>query len=454
MSQSLVRVSVLADRRRVDVCLPAEVPVIQILPDLVRGLAAGSSQGGMPRLVTVEGALLDPEQGLRVQGVSDGEMLTLARDSEHVPRRVHDDLVEAVHERSRSNFRSWTHQSSRIAAQAVACVAGLFGAGLLATAAVNELTVVVALVSAVMAGLLATGLSRVVQDGIEHVGVAWLASLYWGVAGGHIADHLGFGEQRLVAAAACAGTMGVLCLVLSRTHWPLLAAPVIVALSLVLAQTVASLLLVSAWKVLLAGVVAGVLLARLLPGVVVELTVVRGQEVSARDRGRAPRRAQSPGVRRRVTRAAPPGVDLPALDRDLRVAHSTVLALGVSGSVLMVALVPAVVRSGLPATGLLVALCVLRLLRLRRVRPLDHVVAGLVGCAATAGVGVISVLVARPEWVPLVTVSCVALLLVASSGGRHPDALRRGWWGDVAEVVLVTAVPPLLVMVWWSGWGV
>lgn len=461
MSESLVRVSVLAGRRRVDLCVPAEIPVIQVLPDLARGLGVAGGPDGAPRLVTVSGSALDPGQGLRAQGVADGEVLTLATAAEYHPPRVHDDLVEAVHERARHLFGSWSDRSSELAAQGVAGGVGLLGAGVLALSVhagsvnagpVSEWLLVTCLGAAVVSGLLAIGLARAAHD-VEHVGAAWLAALYWGIAGIQVAEHFGAADHRLLAGAVGSAFISGLSLAVTRTHWPLLVPPLVVITALVLSGVIAELLRVDPWKVVLAGVAVGVVLARLLPGAVVEATVVRGQELHSSgtllDQGTESR----PGARRRVTTATPSGVDVEALDRDLRVASSLVLAVGISGSVLMVALVPAAVRSGLPATGLLLVLCGLRLLRLRRERLVTHVVVGLVGSAATAAVVAVAVATQRPEWATHVAGLCVVGLLLASWVGRAPDALRRGWWGDMVETALTISVPTLLVLVWWSGWG-
>ncbi|MDO5732082.1 EsaB/YukD family protein, partial [Corynebacterium sphenisci] len=87
-----VRVDVLAGeggRWCADVLLPAEVPVADLLPELVAS-AAGAGAAGAPagarwRLRLPTGAVADPERGLAAAGVRDGDRLTLVDDPGPAP---------------------------------------------------------------------------------------------------------------------------------------------------------------------------------------------------------------------------------------------------------------------------------------------------------------------------------------------------------------------------------
>lgn len=93
LAPPVLRVTVVAGRRRLDLLLPAGVPVVEVVAELGRA-------GGLPpepcwALARVAGGPLDPEQGLAEQGVADGALLTL------LPRPLpdadvrYDDPVEA-----------------------------------------------------------------------------------------------------------------------------------------------------------------------------------------------------------------------------------------------------------------------------------------------------------------------------------------------------------------------
>ncbi|HJQ06163.1 MAG TPA: EsaB/YukD family protein, partial [Nocardioides sp.] len=118
-----VRVSVAADSRRVDVALPAAVPVAELLPEL----AAVLGVSGAATIATVTGRRLALEQGLAAQDVVDGAILVLAT-GRLPPPRVHDDVAEAMAEAVEEYVAPWPDDARRPAALVA-------GALLLATAA-------------------------------------------------------------------------------------------------------------------------------------------------------------------------------------------------------------------------------------------------------------------------------------------------------------------------------
>lgn len=119
-----VRVSVAAGDRRIDVALPAAVPVAELLPELAEALGA---PGAGVTLATVVGRRLAPELGLAAQDVADGCILVLAT-GRMPPPRIHDDPAEAMAEAVEQHVPRWPDHARRPAALAA-------GALLLATAA-------------------------------------------------------------------------------------------------------------------------------------------------------------------------------------------------------------------------------------------------------------------------------------------------------------------------------
>ncbi|MGI5454987.1 EsaB/YukD family protein [Streptomyces sp. CA-249302] len=72
----LSRVTLVGERRRIDLVLPAREPVGALMPEILRVLDDGA---GERRLVTVDGAALDHDSSLESAGVLDGAVLRLVR---------------------------------------------------------------------------------------------------------------------------------------------------------------------------------------------------------------------------------------------------------------------------------------------------------------------------------------------------------------------------------------
>lgn len=89
---ALLRVSVVADGRRLDLAVPPALPVAELVPGLARGLGVVAYDG--LRLCTATGSVLDETTGLAPQDVPDGAVLTLAQPPP--PPVVLDDPAEAL----------------------------------------------------------------------------------------------------------------------------------------------------------------------------------------------------------------------------------------------------------------------------------------------------------------------------------------------------------------------
>src|ERR1700681_149219 len=95
--EAVSRVTVVGSTRRLDVTLPAGVPVADLLLDLVEML--GEGDGELPvrwALVRVGGQALDPERALSAQRVISGTMLFLRDTTQDDPPPVADDYASAV----------------------------------------------------------------------------------------------------------------------------------------------------------------------------------------------------------------------------------------------------------------------------------------------------------------------------------------------------------------------
>ncbi len=94
----LVRLTVSAGDRTMDLVLPSRLPLAEILPEvasLAGSLDAYEAYGGYA-LVGADGRALDLDASFLAQGVHDGTVLTLVTGAEAEDKKVYDDVVEAV----------------------------------------------------------------------------------------------------------------------------------------------------------------------------------------------------------------------------------------------------------------------------------------------------------------------------------------------------------------------
>lgn len=447
--QTLVRVSVLGGSGRMDLSLPGAVPVVSMVANLTRLLDMETAQSHL--VVTTTGVVLDPNLGLLDQEIGDGAMLTLAPVREHVPPELHDDVVEAVHSLSRSEWTAWGQASAAVTSYAAS--AWLLCLGAAALAVVGVLHPQEAMVTGVVAGAGALGLLLVVAFrtpiGTPHavewrsVVPVWFACMYAALSGALVAASQRLGPEPLAvtepsafgpmvwAAASALCAAGVACVVLRRNR--LLVAPVIFLGAAVVAGTLAeSSGFMAAEHCMTLVATVWVLAARAAPGLALEATALRGTTPSRRD-----------------TVGAAAGVDTERLRTDLAVSHDLVLAVALSSIGLLLVAVPTALTSGVTGLLWIGTLIGIIALRLRRVRLHADVALGL------GGVGLVTTLVVG--WSPTLPSALVVVLagvllaagiVVQLTGGRVAS-LRAGWLGDRTEVLLTAACVPLCLAVVW-----
>lgn len=112
------RVTVVAPRTRIDVALPADVSVSDLVPLVVdmaneRSADGGSRHGGWVLAKLGDSAPLDPSRTLASLGVLDGELLQLRKRSENPPPPLYDDVVDAIAESEPDSYRPWTAETAR-----------------------------------------------------------------------------------------------------------------------------------------------------------------------------------------------------------------------------------------------------------------------------------------------------------------------------------------------------
>jgi len=205
----LCRVTVVGSTRRLDVALPAGVPVVDLLSDLVEML--GESEDGTPAgwgLVRVGGRALDPEYGLVDQGVSDGTMLFLRDLTTPEPEPAIDDYAERVAISVDAQGGRWTNSAAEalVVYGAGAC---LLAAGAIALLAGDRgVRTMVGLAGAALAALAGLGVARVLRRRAFGWLIAFAALPLWAAAGVGLAGFARLDPTGTLAAALLSVTAG------------------------------------------------------------------------------------------------------------------------------------------------------------------------------------------------------------------------------------------------------
>ncbi len=184
-ARALVRVSVLGEGRRLDVGIPAQLPLIELMPGFARNLGlldATMTHTGY-ELQRADGRVLDASSTAAAQGVQDGDVLTLARGGLVAQPRVYDDIVEAVIDATETQHRPWTPQDGvRTAIGASLTLLGVCAVVLLAAGPALSIGALIAGLGAVLLIVVGTVIARLGQVTAGHaMGIA--AGVFAAVAG-------------------------------------------------------------------------------------------------------------------------------------------------------------------------------------------------------------------------------------------------------------------------------
>jgi type VII secretion integral membrane protein EccD len=210
----LARVTIAAPKRRMDVALPDNLIVAELLPHLLRHAGdeiddADRHGGWVLRRAT--GTLLQPTRSLAAQGVRDGELLHLAPRRQEWPELAYDDVVEVIAAGARRAGRSWGQDATRRCGLAV--TAAILALGLPMIVLSGPPWPLPAWVSLGIAGLLAvTGimLSRTMSDAAAGATVAACGLPYAFAGGALLAAPAGTAVDRLGAPSLLLGSATLL----------------------------------------------------------------------------------------------------------------------------------------------------------------------------------------------------------------------------------------------------
>lgn len=111
------RVTVVAPNTRIDVALPADVAVADLMPMLLEMAKEVTPDGGARHggwvLAKLGDSPLDPSRTLASLGIVDGELLQLRKRNENPPPPLYDDVVDAIAEAEPDGFRPWTKETAQ-----------------------------------------------------------------------------------------------------------------------------------------------------------------------------------------------------------------------------------------------------------------------------------------------------------------------------------------------------
>ncbi|MFE1508567.1 type VII secretion integral membrane protein EccD [Streptomyces sp. NPDC058726] len=221
---SLCRVTVRAPARTVDLAVPSDVPVADLLPTVIGYGGDDLEETGLEHggwvLQRLGGPPLDPESTLDSLGLRDGEELCLRPRTEALPEVHIDDLVDGIADGMSRRPHGWSPEAGRRLLRGLAAATLALGIVLLAMPGTAGW---IRAVAASAAGLLliagAGSASRAVGDAGAGSVLGLMAAPYfalagWLLPGGDLggADGEAVLGARLLAASAAAGAGAVLAL--------------------------------------------------------------------------------------------------------------------------------------------------------------------------------------------------------------------------------------------------
>jgi type VII secretion integral membrane protein EccD len=429
-------VTIRAPRRRLDLAVPHQVPLAELLPEVLR--RAGEvvpEHAGSPALAAGgwilrrgDGASLAGDVALAPQGVRDGDVLYLVPRNLTWPEPAYDDIVEEIAAGARAHGRAWDASATRVFALVAAGLLLLTGLGLLALGSLGPFAGLATAAVAVV--LLGAGslLSRAVGDGVAGAAAAGFALPYAAASGALLVP--GGSGRLLVGSAALffAAVLGVA--VVGYGLRVFVAGATVGAFGLLDALLGLFLSPAGATSITVVVLVGGIGLAPLLAVRLgkLPLPVV----TAAPDLLATERRPDRPAVFAAVARA-----DEILIGTLLGVAAGGLISVTMLASTRGAA---ALLLAGLASVALLLRSRLFPSLAAR----LPLLVGGLVGLAVSAWSALaVAGPVARLLGVVLASASVVMLLATAATAHRRRSSPYLGRFVDILDIMSVVALAPV-----------
>lgn len=434
-TRALLRVTVQSEGRRLDVGVPAQLPLIELMPGFARSLGVldhTMTHAGYA-LQRADGTRLDPGRSAAEQNVVDGELLTLARGVLLAEPRVYDDIVEAVLDATVDQHRSWTPKdNARTALAASLSLLGLCAVLLLAGTRGLGAGALIAAGGSVLLLVTATVIARLGQhEAGQGLG---LAAAAFGALTGYLFVPAGqtLWGWPLATAGLGALLIGSLALALGREGREVHLVPVALGAAIGATGALAALLPEHGVAVLTLMLAVVITLGNSLPWLALSSTRIRvispQSDLEVFD---TPQPIDSDDVRRRAAAG-----------------HRTLIALRIALGLAALAVTPLVAAQN-PAGALLCGLGFLGMMfpaRQSFARAEVITVMGL-GTAGIAATGITASLALPGIRLPLLIVLISAAVIVVTITLLDPRArLRLARLADGAEVAILAVLLPLGVI--------
>lgn len=197
-SGEMCRLTICGPTSRVELAVPAHVPIADLMPTVLGHLdpslaTAGLAHGGWV-LQRLGEAPLDEDHGTAAAGLYDGDVLHLRPRDDQLPLADFDDLVDGIHTGLSARTDSWRPAITRRVCLGLAALCGLLAVVVTAFAADGTTTAISACVVAVMLIGGGTALARLLDDrggaitlgatGVVSAGMAGFAMPAGGAAAG------------------------------------------------------------------------------------------------------------------------------------------------------------------------------------------------------------------------------------------------------------------------------
>ncbi|MDQ1005954.1 type VII secretion integral membrane protein EccD [Streptomyces sp. V4I23] len=216
---SLCRLTVRAPARVVDLAVPADVPIADLLPTVISYGGDNLEESGLDHggwvLQRLGGTPLDPESTLDSLGLRDGEALYLRPRDDALPEVHLDDLVDGIFTTMHGQPHGWSPDASRRLLHGLGATTLLLGIIILALPGAAGWVRALAAASAGLLLIAGAGTStRAVGDSGAGALLGITAIPYFALAGwllpegalGGAGDHSVLGARLLAASAAAAGS--------------------------------------------------------------------------------------------------------------------------------------------------------------------------------------------------------------------------------------------------------
>ena len=216
----LCRITIVAPGRRIDLSLPAEVPLVQMLPTLLRASGREMADAGLAHsgwvLQRLDGPPLENGLSLTQLNIRDGEVLYFRPRMTLIPELVYDDVADVVATGKNDRADRWRPETTRrfgLFAGAAALVLGVIP--ILAAGPPWRAPAVAAAIVALVLVIMGSALSRAVGDSTGGAALGYAAIPYAFLAGllaparAHL-SLLDVGAPHLLAAFAATTVVAVL----------------------------------------------------------------------------------------------------------------------------------------------------------------------------------------------------------------------------------------------------